>query len=168
MGTRFQLDIFIITAESWRNIKHILKKLPEGSQMSKKTGKNPIVRGMTYGECVDVCIAIALDEQREDDAAIYRALPIPSDDEWYECLQDVANEPSENLENPFHCMGVYEMRLVRRGIPTVLGKSTSKIQKGLEAAAVKVGMPVEFLPDALELFTELHKDEIGRNKKLDN
>lgn len=127
-----------------------------------------MARGMTYGECVDACIAIAIAEQKVDHAAMYRTLPIPSDEEWLECLQDVANEPSEDLGNPFHCMGVYEMRLVRRGIPTVLATTGGQIRKDLEAAAIKVGMPVEFLPDALGLFTELPRVEPVRNKKLDN
>lgn len=127
-----------------------------------------MARGMTYGECVNACIAEAIEDQAEDVAAIYRALPIPSDAEWAECLQDIAQEPSEDVGNPYHCMGVYELRLAKRGIPTVLGIRARRVAEDVEGAAIKAGIPVEFRSDAVRLSIERRGSEHARNKKQDH
>lgn len=62
-------------------------------------------------------------------------------------------------------MGSYALRLAKRGIPTVLAMNARLVTKDLEIAAVKVGMPVEFLSDALRLSIELLSSEPAHNKK---
>ena len=57
------------------------------------------------------------------------------------------------------------MRLAKRGIATVLAMYARRVTKDLETAAVRVGMPVEFLSDALGLSIELLSSEPVRNKK---
>ena len=111
---------------------------------------------MDYQTCLNACISNALAEGAEADAATYRSFPTPSDEEWAECLQEVADCPFEKLENPYHCMGRYEVRLDRRGIKTVLGMVADEFK----ASAIRVGLPFEHLPDAIML-SEMLKAERG-------
>lgn len=156
-----------VDAEIGRNIFSMCKRFGRAVQMARKMKKNSMARGMTYGECVSACIAAATEDQADDVVAIYKALPIPSDAQWAECLQDVAQEPSEDVGNPYHCMGVYELRLAKRGIPTVLGIKARRVSKDLDNAAIKAGIPVEFRSDVVRLSIELRGSEHARNKKLD-
>jgi hypothetical protein len=127
--------------------------------------------GMPYQSCIEACISIALAEGREIDAATFREFPVPSDEEWAECVQEVANESSQDLSNPYHCMGQYELRLDRRGVSTPLGRATSQMNTELEALALKAGIPNEFVPDAIKLFAMLKIQELSsapRDKGQDN
>ena len=62
----------------------------------------------------------------------------------------------EDHQNPYHCMGRYELRLVRQGIKTVLGSIIDEIK----AVAVEIGLPPEHLADAITMW-EITKGEHG-------
>jgi hypothetical protein len=98
----------------------------------------------SYQICLQECIAIAMAEGLEADAEIYANYPTPSEKEWDEWVQEVM-DLRENLENPYNCMGRYELRLSKRGIKTVLGMVCDEYK----VIASQVGLPLELLPDAI-------------------
>jgi hypothetical protein len=112
------------------------------------------IRHPSYQSCLQECIAIAMAEGLETDAKIYANYPTPSEEEWSECVQELI-DLGEDLENPYDCMARYELRLGKRGIKTVLGMVSDEY----EAIASKVGMPLEFLPDAIMLLDLMSKAE---------
>jgi hypothetical protein len=108
----------------------------------------------SYQICLQECIAIAIAEGLEADAEIYANYPTPSEKEWDECVHEVM-DLQEDLENPYNCMGQYELRLSKRGIRTVLGIVSDEYKP----IASKVGMPLELLPDAIMSLDFMKKAE---------
>jgi hypothetical protein len=137
-----------------------------GSMAGKK--KRPMAWGMTYQQCQQDCIDSALDAGDDQAAAIYRNLPSPSEQEWALYLQEVAEEPSEDLSNPHHIMGRHELRLYKRGVPTVLGQHAALFASQIEESAQKVGFPNEFVLDALEHILDVAPHGQPRDKTRDN
>lgn len=82
--------------------------------------KIKVTKNMDYLSCRKKCIEIALQEGHAGAAEIYMSLPIPSTHEWAECLQEVVDEPTESTQNPHHVIGRWELRLFKKGAPTVL------------------------------------------------
>jgi hypothetical protein len=134
----------------------------------KKSAPKPLSWGASYQTCLNACIRIAIAKGHPETAAIYRDLPIPSDHEWQECLQEVAEEPSEDLANPHHCMGRYELRLYKRGVPTALSMTVKKVDDAIGEKALRAGMPPEFLADAKTIFFESFPKASPRDKKNDS
>lgn len=135
--------------------------------MSKKR-KHPMPWGMTYQQCLQSCIESVLLGGDEEAAALYRGMPLPTEQVWSLCLQEVAEEPTEDLSNPFHVIARYELRLFKRGLPTVLGKQAFQVKSELEAAAHKAGIPAEFVPSAVSLFIESTPIAQPRDRTKDN
>jgi len=102
---------------------------------------------MDYQSCLKACISNARVEGAEGDISIYEGYPAPSEAEWAECLQEVI-DGGEDLQNPYHCMGRYELRLARRGIKTVLGAMVDE----LKAIATTAGVPSEHVADVIALW----------------
>ena len=102
---------------------------------------------MNYQTCLKLCISNTRKAGAEDDIAIYEGYPKPSDAEWAECLQEVV-DCGDDLQNPCHCMGKYELRLSQLGIKTVLDSFIDK----LKAIAIKVGVPSEHVADVITLW----------------
>jgi hypothetical protein len=110
-----------------------------------------------YQSCLQECIAIAMAEGLATDAEIYANYPTPSEKEWSECVQELI-DLGEDLENPYDCMARYELRLGKRGIKTVLGMVCDEYK----ASASRVGMPLEFLPDAI-MWLDLTRKAEGKH-----
>ena len=133
-----------------------------------KTGREPLSWGASYQTCLNECIQEAIVEGNAEIAAIYRDLPIPSDQEWAECLQEVAEEPSEDLGNPYHCMGRYEFRLDKRGIPTALSILVARVDDDIVAMGLQAGIHPDFLDDAKKLFFLSFPNASPHDKKNDS
>ena len=91
-----------------------------------KAKKIKVTKNMEYLSCLNKCIGIALQEGPAGAAEIYMSLPVPSTPEWAECLQEVLDEPSESTRNPHHVIGRWELRLFKKGVPTVLRMAAVK------------------------------------------
>ena len=118
---------------------------------------------MEYQKCLEACVSIALADGKNAYVAIYRSFPTPSEKEWAECLREVADYPLDDLENPYHCMGRYEMRLHKREIRTPLSIAVDEFK----AIAIEVGLPLEHLPDAImlsEIMKTARRTDDGRNQ----
>jgi hypothetical protein len=102
---------------------------------------------MDYQSCLKSCISNARVAGAEGDISIYEGYPAPSEAEWAECLQEVIDN-GEDPQNPYHCMGGYELRLARRGIKTVLGALVDE----LKAMATEAGVPQEHVADVITLW----------------
>ncbi len=74
---------------------------------------------MNFMTCRALCIARAIAEGRKDHAALYRKYPVPKPETWEACLSHLAHW-NESKEDPFECMGRYEIHLRRSGRRTVL------------------------------------------------
>ena len=101
---------------------------------------------MEYPICLESCIAIARQDRRENDAALFAAYPSPSEEEWSQCLKEVT-DLGDSLDNPHHCMGRYELKLHKRGVRTVLGELFTELRE----VAINVGLPLEYLTNAMLL-----------------
>jgi hypothetical protein len=114
---------------------------------------------MTYKACLNECVSTAFADGLPGDATIYKNLPAPSDQDWAECLQEVADEESENLENAHDCMARWELRMHKLGFNTVLHEVVSRIESDLRDLASELGIPPEFQQDLITLaeFTALQK-----------
>lgn len=123
---------------------------------------------MTYQQCLEECVDNALLEGDEQAAALYRGQPLPTEKEWSECLHEVAEEPSEDLSNPFHVMARYELRLYKRGLSTVLGQHAFQFEGELHAAAIKAGIPAESAPQLVSLVIESTPIAQPRDRTKDN
>lgn len=86
-----------------------------------KAEKTTSLKHVDYGTCLDECIAVTLREGPEVATELYKCLPKPSPKQWAECVQEVANEPSESINNSFHLIGRWEIRMHKKGIRTTLG-----------------------------------------------
>ena len=139
----------------------------EGGEMSNKK-KQPMPWGMTYQQCLQSCIENVLLGGDVEAAALYRGMPLPTERVWSLCLQEVAEEPTEDLSNPFHVIARYELRLFKRGLPTVLGQHAFQVKNELQAAAQKVGVPAEFIPNAVSLIIESTPISQPRDRTKDN
>ncbi len=103
---------------------------------------------MDYAECLASCIATLRadnDARAETDVAMLSCYPVPTRQEWANVLDATAKY--ENIEDPFACMGQYEIRLHQRGFQTVLDSVVAEYK----AIAARVGLPEEFLADAIVL-----------------
>jgi len=109
---------------------------------------------MKYETCMKLCFASVIAEHFDSDVTIYQRLPIPSDEEWNECLREVA-EAGDDIQNPHHCMGRYELRLCQRGAWTFLDVLTGE----LISTANKTGRRPEFLADVLKLVLQERKTQ---------
>jgi hypothetical protein len=105
-----------------------------------------------YQSCLNYCVEVALEEGPKGAVKIYRSYPVPSSEEWSECLREEANEPSEDIENPLHLMGSYELRLLKRGLPTALGMVFGQMVAEIDAKALEAGLPAEFAVEARRLY----------------
>lgn len=130
--------------------------------------EQPMAWGMTYQQCRQACMATALAEGDAQAAALYRDQPLPSEQEWALYLQEVAEEASEDLGNPHHVMGRYELRLHQRGLPTTLARHAVQVTRQIQAVALEAGVPLEFVSDALGLANEGAPLGLPRNKTRDN
>lgn len=110
--------------------------------------------GMSFFECREHCINDSLLDK--EFCEIYRALPIPSSKVWHECVQEVAIEPTEDINNPFHVMARYELRLNRMGVSTVLAIELKRMMCELTQVASKLGIDEHRSEDVIKLGVETH------------
>jgi hypothetical protein len=66
--------------------------------------------------------------------------------QWADVLDHV--KVNGDVEDPFDCMGRYELALRARGITTLLGKVVGEMQEAFR----KAGVPEEYVSNAVELF----------------
>jgi hypothetical protein len=112
---------------------------------------------MDYQTCLKSCISNARAAGAESDIETYESYPPPSEAAWAQCLQEVI-DGGEDIQNPYHCMGAYEVRLHRQGFNTVFGCMVDE----LKAIAIKVGVPSEHVADVVMLWAHTHtKRKIG-------
>lgn len=116
--------------------------------------------GMSFLECREHCINDSLLDN--EFCQIYRALPIPSSKVWLECIQEVAIEPTEDINNPFHIMGRYELRLHKMGIPTVLAIELKRMMCELTQVALKLGIDEHRTEDVIKLGVETHFHSLSK------
>src|SRR4051812_39716733 len=105
---------------------------------------------MNYDDCLEACVSTLRQDATpaaERDISIYLSYPIPCEREWTDILQAIA-EGGGDAEDPFDCIGTYEIRLSKLGYPSPLADYVSKLQ----AAARDGGIPAEFVDDAVALF----------------
>ena len=110
---------------------------------------------MDYETCLKACIAAFQadgDANAEAAIAMYSGYPVPTAAEW----ADVAERTSTygDTQDPFDYMAQYEYRLHDRGFKTVLDAEVDKYK----AIAVSVGLPLEYLADALEMFVSMESE----------
>lgn len=115
--------------------------------------------GQSFQDCIAQCIDVANADGMASDAAIYLTYPTPPNEVWAACLHEVAIEPLEDLSNPFHCLGRYELRLLEQGAPTVLSLVGRQLEQEGHEIAAKVGFPEKMVLDAIELVTLTRTDE---------
>src|SRR5438046_2109455 len=113
---------------------------------------------MNYETCLKACIAaFQADGDTNAEAAIatYSGYPVPTAVEWADVLARTSTYG--DTQDPFDCMGQYECRLHDRGFKTVLDAEVDKYK----AIAVRVGLPLEYLEDALAIFV-LMESEVSK------
>ena len=121
-----------------------------------KEKKNSVVGAMDYQSCLKFCIEAALGDGLEMAVEIYINYPTPSSAAWLECVRDVAGEKSENIHNPHHLMGCYELALLKRGIRTVSGMVIGQMIEKIDAKAIDSGIPTELSVEARNLYLLNH------------
>jgi hypothetical protein len=76
---------------------------------------------MDFQDCITQCIEDASANLTYSHyVAVLESYPVPTEKEWRECVEEVQGAPGEDPENPWHCLGRYELRLSRLGFLTVL------------------------------------------------
>ena len=105
---------------------------------------------MDYELCLKACIDDARERGASEDIAHYNSYPTPDGVEWAECLE-VVRQANEDVTNPLTCMSQYELRLAKRGIPTILVKFVHELRE----AARKAGVPEDHIDDAITLFVKM-------------
>ena len=112
---------------------------------------------MEYPTCLLKCIEQLRSAGVEEAVRLMRAYPLPSADEWEECVAQV-HLSGEDLTNPFHLMGCYELRLCATGVKTALSLHVEMLKK----TAKDAGIPPQYINDAVKLYAVLR--EPGRRR----
>ena len=109
---------------------------------------------MDFAECKRRCIAISQSEGRQDEVELFDSHPLPTAEEWADCTKEVI-DAGEDVDNPHHLMGTYELRLAKRGLKTSLGLAAGGFKKKLQELASDVGVPKENIEDVVRLYSLL-------------
>lgn len=114
---------------------------------------------MTFEDCIKSCIEDVSATERQY-VSLLLSYPAPTDAEWEECVQEVRDYPGEDPENPWHCLGRYELRLSRLGLLTMLDLVAAETLTACKAA----GLSPKDLPALLMAHpeTEIPIDGIAR------
>jgi len=115
---------------------------------------------MDYGTCLQqlICDLSRQDTpQAKEDIGTLFTYPIPSANEWADVLRTVAGN-NEDTDDPWHCMGEYELRLSKRGMKTVLGTVCDQ----LRTIAEHVGVPEEGVAEK-----HLDEEEFEERERVD-
>jgi hypothetical protein len=105
---------------------------------------------MEFEQCRQQCIAKSQAEGCLEEVALFVTHPQPTDEEWAQCMREVI-EAGEDINNPYHLMGRYELRLAKRGIKTGISLAAEDLKRELREIALAAGIPGEFVESACHL-----------------